>query len=368
MTRAAACLILSRPRPNSARVKDMLLRIFVLSLLALGAAQAQPPPPTVLVTDARLSPFADRVEALGTLVANESVDLTATVTETVTSVNFTDGQRVKKGAVLVTMQKDEPRALLDEAVSTTDEARRQYERTEQLTRQGAASTAQLDEARRVYETARARQLALRSRVQDLVITAPFDGVVGLRNISIGALVRPGDLITTIDDDRIMKLDFPVPSTFLPVLIPGTPVQARARAFGDRHFDGEITSVDSRIDPVTRTIVVRAELPNPERLLRPGLLMSVELRANEREAVVIPEESLLPAGQRQFVMLVEDGPSGPVARRTEVTVGARRAGEVEILEGVAAGQTVVTDGGLKAIDGAPLRPVPARPHSTTSIVD
>lgn len=305
------------------------------------------------VATAEIKPFFDRVEALGTLLANESVDLTARVTEIVTSVDFTDGQRVKRGTVLVTMQRDEARALLDEASYTTEEARRQYERTEQLTSQGAASTAQLDEVRRVYETARARQLAIQSRIEDLTITAPFDGVVGLRNISVGTLVQPGDLITTIDDDSVMRLDFSVPSTFVPVLIPGTPIQARSRAFGDRQFDGEIRSVSSRVDPVTRTVVVRAELPNPELLLKPGLLMSVELKANERETVVIPEEALLPTGRRNFVMLVEDGPEGPLARRTEVTIGARRVGEVEILEGIVAGQTVVTHGGLRVADGAPV---------------
>lgn len=303
------------------------------------------------VATAEIKPFSDRVEALGTLLANESVDLAARVTEIITSVDFTDGQRVKRGTVLVTMQRDEARALLDEATFTTEEARRQYERTEQLSNQGAASTAQLDEARRVYETARARQLAIQSRIEDLTITAPFDGVVGLRNISVGTLVQPGDLITTIDDDSVMRLDFSVPSTFLPVLIPGTPIQARSRAFGDRQFDGEIRSVSSRVDPVTRTVVVRAELPNPELLLKPGLLMSVELKANERETVVIPEEALLPTGRRNFVMLVEDGAEGPLARRTEVTIGARRVGEVEILEGVTAGQTVVTHGGLRVADGA-----------------
>jgi membrane fusion protein (multidrug efflux system) len=334
----------------------MLGRPLLILFLATTAAGAQAPagrPAPVRVATAETQPFVDRIEALGTLLANDSVDLTARVTEVVTSVDFTDGQRVKQGTVLVTMQRDEARALLDEATFTTEEARRQYERTAQLSGQGAASTAQLDEARRVYETARARQLAIQSRNEDLTITAPFDGVVGLRNISVGTLLQPGDLITTIDDDNIMRLDFSVPSTFLPALVPGTPIRARSRAFGDRAFDGEIRSVSSRIDPVTRTVVVRAELPNPELLLKPGLLMSVELEANRRDALVIPEESLLPAGRRNFVMVVEEGPDGPVARRTEVTIGARRVGEVEILEGLEAGQTVVTHGGQRAAEGAPL---------------
>ena len=331
----------------------MTRRIFVLSLLTVTAAQAQPKQPTVLVAEARTEPFADRVEALGTLAANESVDLTAKVTETITSLDFTDGQRVKKGDILATMHAEEARALLVEAESNTAESRRQFDRTKQLSTSGAASTAQLDEARRIYETARARQLAIQSRINELTIEAPFDGVVGLRKISVGAVVRPGDLITTIDDDTVMKLDFSVPSTFLPVLIPGTPIEARTRAFSGKIFTGEIRTVASRIDPVTRTVVVRAEIPNPERLLKPGLLMTVVLQANERQAVVIPEEALLPAGRRNFVLLLEQGPDGPMARKVAVTTGARRAGEVEILDGVPAGQSVITHGALKAADGEPV---------------
>ena len=131
------------------------------------------------------------------------------------------------------------------------------------------------------------------------------------------------------------------------------VEARARAFADKIFSGEIRSVSSRIDPVTRTVVVRAAIPNPERLLKPGLLMTVELRANERPAVVVPEEALLPAGRKNFVMLVEDGPAGPVARKIGVTVGARRTGEAEIVDGLQPGQRVITHGALKAADGAPV---------------
>ena len=168
----------------------MIRWILAISLLGLAAAQAQPKQPTVLVAAARTEPFADRIEALGTLAANESVDLTAKVTETITSLDFTDGQRVKKGDILATMHAEEARALLVEAESNTEESRRQFDRTKQLSTSGAASTAQLDEARRAYETARARQLAIQSRINELTIEAPFDGVVGLRNISVGAVVRP----------------------------------------------------------------------------------------------------------------------------------------------------------------------------------
>ena len=208
----------------------------------------------------------------------------------------------------------------------------------------------MDEARRVYETARARQLAIESRVNERVITAPFDGIVGLRNISTGALVRPGDIIATIDDDRVMKLDFPVPATLMASLSPGTPIQAHTAAFGNRVFDGEVRSIDSRVDPITRSVIVRAEIPNEDRILKPGLLMTVTVLSNPREALVVPEEALLPEGRNSFVMTVEESPDGPVARRTAVQLGVRQDGMVEVASGLAPGTKVATHGAHKAKDG------------------
>ena len=179
-----------------------------------------------------------------------------------------------------------------------DEASRQYQRVKSLANQGTAARSLLDERRRQWETARARLAAIESRLADRLVTAPFAGVVGLRNISPGALVEPGDPITTLDDDSTMKLDFAVPSIYLGSLQPGMAVVARARAYGDRPFRGEVSGVDSRVDPVTRSIVVRAVLPNPHRALKPGMLMEVELQMNPREALVIPEEALVPQGARQ----------------------------------------------------------------------
>lgn len=331
----------------------------LISLLAIAALDplvaADPPPPEVIVAVATEKKFSDRIEALGTLRAKESVDLTAKVTETVIEVGFSDGQRVARGDVLVHLSATEEEAMLTEARSTATEAQSQFERSQQLAGQGAASTAQLDEARRVYETARARALAIESRIHDLVITAPFDGIVGLRNISVGALVQPGDLITTIDDDSTMKLDFAVPSSFLPDVTPATPVLAKARAYGNKLFEGEIRSVSSRVDPVTRSVLVRAELPNPDRLLKPGLLMTVELQSNTRTAVLIPEEALMPVGRKNFVMVVgEASEGGTIARRREVKPGGRREGEVEILEGLSPGEQVISRGTLKVRDGALVR--------------
>jgi membrane fusion protein (multidrug efflux system) len=336
------------------------LLTWALSAAVPGApptGEAKPIP--VIVSEVRADRFVDRVEALGTLKANESVGLTANVTETVSAIHFDDGERVDAGQILVEMTSAEEHALLEEALARVAEAERQYERVKSLVAQGSASESLLDERKRDLDTARALLVAIESRLADRLIKAPFGGLLGLRNISPGALVEPGDLISTLDDDGVMKLDFSVPSVFLPDLRPGLGIVARARAFGDRLFEGEIRSVDSRVDPVTRSIQVRALIPNPERTLKPGLLMRVELLRNPREALVIPEAALLHQGQSHFVMLVgEDG----AAERRQIRIGARRPGEVEVLEGLAVGDRVITHGNdkvrpgqqvtIRALDGGP----------------
>ena len=326
----------------------------LIGILAFASvAQAAPPageapnPIAVIVSDVRTDRFVDRVEALGTLKANESVSVTANVTETVSAIHFDDGQRVEEGQVLVEMTSAEEHALLEEARARVSEAERQYDRVKSLVAQRSASESLLDERKRDLDTARAVLVAIESRLADRLVKAPFAGVLGLRNISPGALVEPGDLITTLDDDSVMKLDFAVPSVFLTDLTPGLGIEAKARAYGDRAFDGEIRSIDSRVDPVTRSIQVRALVPNPDRTLKPGVLMQVELLRNPRDALVIPEAALLQQGAEHYVMLAGEGGE---AERRPVKVGGRRPGEVEIVEGLAAGDKVITHGNDKVRPG------------------
>ena len=324
----------------------------IIGMLGVGQASAQPAVP-VIVKQAAIDRFVDRVEALGTLRANETVVLTATVTEIVTDVHFEDGQRVSAGSILVEMTDQEERALIEEERSTVAEAQKQYDRLRPLVQRGAASTALLDQRRREYETAKARLRAIESRLQDRLITAPFAGVVGLRNVSVGALIEPGDVITTLDDDSVMKLDFTVPSIHLVSLQAGLPIVATSPAFAGRQFEGIVATINSRIDPVTRAIVVRAILSNPERLLKPGLLMHVTLLKNPRDVVVIPEEALIPSGRENHVLVVDRSAEPTLAQRRQVTTGGRRPGEVEIIEGLKPGEFVVVDGTLRTRPGQPV---------------
>lgn len=317
---------------------------------ATGRAAETDIPTPVFAQEVVRDHFVDRVEALGTLRANESVALRSTVTERITALRFTDGQRVSAGDVLVEMTSAEELAQLQEALSVRDEARQQFERVRSLAKSQFAAGSQLDERRRMLETAEAQVAAIDARLNERRIVAPFSGVVGLRNISVGALVNPDTPITTLHDDRVMKLDFSVPATFLTTLQPGLPIVARATALGDEMFRGTISSIDNAIDPVTRSIVARAIIPNPDGRLRPGLLMSVELLKRPRDAVVIGEEALMPLGRDNFVMVVEQMNGKTIVRRRQVEVGGRRPGTVEILHGLQPGELIVNHGALKVRDG------------------
>lgn len=333
----------------------LLCTLLFLQPIAAQIAAAGPGQPSpVMVATASVRPLTERVEALGTLKANESVAITSNVTETISAVHFDDGQRVEAGALLVEMTSAEEHALLEEAQVRVNEAERQYRRVKSLVAQGSASESLLDERKRDLDTARAVLVALESRLADRIIKAPFDGVLGLRNISRGALVEPGDLITTLDDDRVMKLDFSVPSRYLEELEPGLKIEATTAAFGAEVFTGVVRGVDSRIDPVTRSVLIRALVPNPNGKLRPGLLMQVDLLTNPREGILIPEAALLHEGEKHFAMVLKQGDQGPTTERRGIEIGTRLPGLVEVRQGVAEGDQVVTDGNDKIRPGQPVR--------------
>jgi membrane fusion protein (multidrug efflux system) len=170
---------------------------------------------------------------------------------------------------------------------------------------------------------------------------------------VGALIEPGDLITTLDDDRVMKLDFTVPAIHLAALRQGLAIEARSPSYDGQIFTGRVDSIGSRIDPATRAIVVRAILDNSEKLLKPGLLMNVTLQKNPRDALIVPEEALIPSGRTNYVFVVQPDASPPVAERREVQIGTRRIGEVEIVSGVKAGEFVVIHGTQRVRPGQPV---------------
>ncbi len=307
--------------------------------------------PGVEVAPAAPHRFVDRIEALGTARASESVTLTAQVTETVARIHFEDGQTVRKGTILVELDHAEEDAQLAEAEATLQEAERQLARIRELVARGNATESALDEQKRNVAQARARVAQVKARIATRIIRAPFDGVLGLRQVSVGALVTPGTVITTIDDITPILLDFSVPERFLSALAVGQAIRARAAAFPDRLFTGRILAISARVDPVTRAVTVRAELPNTDQLLRPGMLLEVAVIGRSRRSLAVPEEALLLIGRQHYVYVIH--PDGTAERR-KVTIGQRLPGIVEITKGLGPGEKVVVAGILRLRPGMKAR--------------
>lgn len=307
----------------------------------------------VAAYEVELRPFADIVEALGTAGANESVTITAKVSDTISHINFDSGQQVEAGQILVELSDAEEAAGLSEARATLREAEREIARTRDLTERGVAPQSRLDEALAGIERARARVEAIEARVADRIIRAPFSGIVGLREVSLGELVRPGDAIARLDDTSIIKLDFTVPERFLSVLARGMQVEAGTSAFPDRVFAGEIAQIDSRVDPITRTVTVRALIDNEAGELRPGQLMTVEVRREVRQEPAIPGSAITRYGEDVFVFVISRSERGASAVQREVEIGRRSGSMIEVLDGLQAGELIVSEGVHRVRDGAPV---------------
>ena len=343
------------------RGRDYLVLLGISALLA-GCAEEPTggrasTPATVTTVEVVPKPWRDTIQALGTARANESVLVTAKVTETVVRVNFDDGDLVEAGDVLVDLSGRAEVAGLEEAAAEFRESQKQYQRQQQLAAQKLIPAGQLDTQRAAMESARARLDATRARLSDRVITAPFAGVLGFRQVSPGTLVTPGTTIASLDDVSVMKLDFSVPESLLSALAPGQAINATSVAFPDQDFTGEVVTIDSRVDPVTRAVRVRASLPNPDRLLRPGMLLTVEVFQPERQALVVPEISVIQVSRSAHVYRVK--PDDTV-EQVDVELGQRRRGEVEILDGLSAGDRIVVDGAVKLRDGSAIADVTPAP--------
>ncbi len=339
---------------------DLPTPLRVIGLLALllsgcsadapqgGAGGGAAPPVKVVTAPVREDAWIDRIEALGTARANESVTLTAKVTETVARVAFEDGDLASEGQVLVDLTGRAEVASLEEAQANYTEALQQYRRQVELVEAGTIARSQLDTLVATRDAAKARMDAIRARLSDRVIVAPFAGLLGFRQVSPGTLVTPGTPIATLDDVSVIKLDFSVPERFLSTLAVGQDIQAKSAAWPGQAFTGRVSSVGSRVDAVTRTVTVRAEIPNPDLQLRPGMLLTVDLLLPPRPALVIPELALIQVGSQQSVFRVDA--EGAVAQ-VPVRSGARRRGEVEIVEGLSAGERIVVEGTVKLRSGA-----------------
>jgi len=315
---------------------------------ASARARRDERPVTVTTTVAHPTAFSDTLQALGTAQARESVTITAKLNETVSQVAFDSGERVRAGQVLVVLGSNAQRADIAEAEAALRDADQQYRRGSELATQQLIARGQVDTLRANRDAARARVQSSRAALSDRVIVAPFAGVLGLRQVSVGALVSPGTQITTLDDLSTIKLDFTVPEGMLGALAPGQPVRATSEAWPGQAFDGRIAEIDTRVDPATRALRVRAELPNPDGKLRPGMLLEVGVVGPERQALLVPEIALVQVGDRTSVYRVKPDHS---VEQVEVKVGTRTRGQAELLSGVRSGDRIVVDGTGKLRPGA-----------------
>jgi membrane fusion protein (multidrug efflux system) len=303
----------------------------------------------VVTAAAVMQPLGIEIEAVGTARANESVEVTSKSSNIVTAIRFEEGDRVRKGAVLVELDSAEVRASLAEAEATLAESENQFKRSRDLYAQQALSVSQLDLIEATLKANRARVDIAKARLADTIIRASFSGNTGFRRVSVGSLVSPGTVITTLDDASLIKLDFTVAETYMYVLKKQLPVLATTAGLPGREFNGKVAQIDSRVDPVSRSIAVRAELPNPKGELRPGMFMTVKLQGEVTPALLVPEGAIVPEQSRTFVFVVEDGE----ASRREVKLGKRRPGVVEVIEGLKEHERVVVEGTQNLRDGGPV---------------
>ncbi len=329
----------------------------LVTLLAVVAAcqgdegqERDRPPPLVKVEPANAMRFVEKIDAVGTANANEQVTLSAPVTERIVRLGFDDGAFVRRGQMVAVLAQGQQNAQLSEAQARAREASQQLARIETLRQRGFATKSSLDQQQALASQARAQAAGAQAAIGDRVVTAPFSGWVSLRNISAGAVVQAGSEIATISDLSSIKLDFSVPETMLSAIRPGLAIEALSAAYSDQPFRGQIATVDPVVDPNTRAVKVRARLPNPDRRLKPGMLLRVAIETAPRTSLSVPELSVVGEGDSRFVYVVDKGQ----AKRMPVQTGIRSAGRVEIVGGLQPGQQVVTEGVVKLADGMKVR--------------
>jgi membrane fusion protein (multidrug efflux system) len=324
---------------------------------AKGAGQAKgagAAPILVVAAPVKSETFYDGLEAIGTAQARESITITAKVTDVIRAILFESGDRVTKGQVLVELANVEQAADLAEASASLEAEQREFERFRELGARGYAPAARVEEARAAYERAQARVNALRARIAERTIRAPFSGVMGLRTASPGALARPGEPIGTLDDVSSMRVDFDIAEGQLALVKAGAGIAATTVAFPGVEFEGKIETVDSRVNTQTRTLKVRAIMPNKDARLKPGMLLNVAVRANPRQALAAPEIAVVEREVGAFVFSVSERDGRMSAQQIAVETGARRAGLVEIKAGLAEGQAIIVEGVQRVRDGGAVR--------------
>ncbi|HOH75349.1 MAG TPA: efflux RND transporter periplasmic adaptor subunit, partial [Paludibacteraceae bacterium] len=292
------------------------------------------------------------IESIGTGYAKESVDISSNVTEKVTGVFFEDGQYVKEGDVLVQLNDAQYQAELVQAEVELEEQEREFLRISKLSESRSISKKEYTVSQTAVAKAQTVIDMVKYQINNRRIVAPFTGKLGMRNVSMGDLVTPGKTITTIDDVSEIKISFKVAEKYFYKIHNGLQVRLISSAYPGTVFLGRISAVSPRIDPLTRSVSVRALVKNDARKLAPGMLFIVQLNLGKYNAIMIPEKAILSIGEMQYVFVYHK--RSQTVKRTQVSLGMRSNGYVEIQKGLKSGQYIVTDGVLKLVDGMQIR--------------
>jgi membrane fusion protein (multidrug efflux system) len=317
---------------------------------AAAAVGRGPSAVPVEIAAAATGTMRQRIEAVGTTLARQAVDIVPLTSGRVAAIVFSPGARVETGAVLVRLDDAAERAAVAEAEAALREAELALDRAKKLRSNNTVAQATVDELEAAYLGASARVDAVDKQLADRTVRAPFGGVVGIQRVDVGARVDDQTVLTTLDDLSEVEIEFSVPEIYFGQVRQGQAVSATSSAFPGRTFAGRIAMIDTRIAQVSRAFRVRAVIPNAELVLPAGMFMHVEVVLEERPAVLIPEEAVIAEGDSTFVFTVVD----QRAERRTVRLGQRTAGTVEVLEGLAAGEPVVRAGMQRLRDGVQVR--------------
>ncbi|MCA1979024.1 MAG: efflux RND transporter periplasmic adaptor subunit [Thiobacillus sp.] len=323
--------------------------LLLVPALAFGQASGPPFIPVNLVK-AAASPVSNTVQAVGALIAEDSVMLRPEIDGRIEQLLFREGQPVRKGAVVVRLDAAEQRTRVAAAEADLRLAESRFRRSEELVAQNFISRQALDEARANLDILRARLNQERVALARTELRAPFNAVAGLRQVSPGAYVGKGDDIVRLDALGHLKLEVPVPETYLPRVKLGQPVTLTVDALPGQTFSGKVDAIDPRVDPASRNVRVRARIANPTGQLKPGMFVRATAQLGGRtSAILLPEQVIVPRADGNYVFLAVNGK----AELRKVALGRREPGRVEILSGVAPGDNVVLDGQIKLRPGVPV---------------
>lgn len=317
------------------------------------AQQAGPRATAVEAAPVRTGTVVVDITAVGSLIANESVVIRPEIAGRITEINFSEGETVAKGDRLIALDDTELRAQLADSLAMAELNKLNFDRAKELSQRKLMSRQEFDQAQANLTQSQAQQALVQARLDKSVLHAPFNGVIGLRHVSPGDYVEPGQDLVSLVDIEPLKLDFRIPEIYLSQLEQEQEVEVHIDGFPNTAFNGSVYAIAPTIDETTRSILLRARILNEERTLRPGMFARVILTLETRpDALLIPEQALVPIDSDRFVYRVVDGK----AVLQKVETGQRRDGEVEIVEGLSAYEMIVTAGQMKISDGAAIKVV------------